>query len=170
MPLRLVVATIAIVSLLVACAARPPARTEVTTLPPFDTSLSRVFVSAGIFYNNAMKLCCVNQVGPVYFNGLKVGETAPNEHFVVDVMPATYEVSCEPFQPDKNFVEKRSMTFSAGQTTHVACDMAQTTSGALAAGFLGVIGTSLSTYVTKTYPEQRPLEIGSKLVGYSRVP
>lgn len=165
MPARHVAATIALVSLLAACAARPPARPEVATLPPLDASLSRIFVSAGM--SSGVKLWSVKQVGPVYFNGRQVGVTAKDEHFVVDVKPGTYEVSCQPLEPEKNFVEKRSMTFFAGQTTYLACDMAPQGAGAM----FGLIGALASQYLTKSYLEERKLEPkSSKLVGYARVP
>lgn len=116
---------------------------------------------------SGVKLWSVKQVGPVYFNGQQIGTTARDEHFVVDVKPGTYDVSCSPQEPEKNFVEKKSITFSAGETKHLVCDMATRGAGM----YFGLIGAMVSEYLTKTYLEERMIDTQtSKLVGYSKLP
>ena len=156
-------AIIAIAVLLSACASRPPARSELTQLPPLGATNSRIYISAGT--TSGVKLWSVKQVGPVYINGKPVGQTAKDEHFVVDLASGTYELSCEPLEPEKNLVEKRSMSFAPGETKYLACSMVPEGAG----GMFGLIGALVSTYLSKSFLEEHKLDAqSSKLVGYSR--
>jgi hypothetical protein len=149
---------------LAGCAARPTVREAYSgSLSPLQSGWSRVYVSAG--KSSGIKMWSVHQVGPVEFNGQLVGHTSKDEHFVLDVLPGTYEASCSPQEPDKNFTEKRQFTFAAGETKYLACDMAPKGAGM----YFGLIGALASTYLTKTYLTDAPLEVTSKLVGYTRL-
>ena len=157
------VALVSIVVLLTACASRPPARTEFSQLPQLDAANSRLYISAGTIIG--VRLWSVKQVGPVYINAKRVGQTAKDEHFVIDLAPGTYELSCEPLEPEKNLVEKRSMTFTAGQTKFLACSMASEGVG----GMFGLVGALASRYLTKSYLEEHKLDSrSSKLVAYAK--
>jgi hypothetical protein len=164
--LNYLIVAIALTSLTACLAARPPARVEISDLPALEDCWSRVFIDAGV--TNGVKLWSVHQVGPVYFNGEEVGTTARDEHFAVDVKPGDYEVSCQPHEPAKNFVEKRSVSLGARETKYFICNMA---SGSGIWAGLGLIGALAAEYHTKSYLEERPIETkNSKLVGYQRLP
>ena len=151
-------------ALLAGCAARPPERDAIASLPTLDSGLSRVYVTAGEA-PYGVRLWSVHQVGPVSFNGNQVGTTAKGEHFVVDLPPGEYEVACSPSEPEKNYTEKSQMTFTAGATHYLACDLTNKGAG----GYFGAIGALASEYVTKTFLVERPLYPDSKLVTYTKV-
>jgi hypothetical protein len=104
------------------CAASPVKRSEYESLPPLDSGWSRIYITAGTM--SGVKLWSVHQVGPVFFNDQDIGTTAKNEYLTVDLLPGTYDAYCTPEQPDKNFTEKRQLTFKAGETRYFVCDMA----------------------------------------------
>ncbi len=163
MNIRLTVTFAFLVILFTACASRPPARSELSQLPQLDAANSRLYISAGV--SSGVKLWSVKQVGPVYINGKRAGQTAKDEHFVVDVLAGSYELSCEPLEPEKNLVERRSMSFAAGQTSFLACTLASEGAG----GAFGLIGALVSTYLTKSFLEEHKLDTqSSKLVGYTK--
>jgi hypothetical protein len=145
------------------CATRPPTRAEYASLPPLDSGWSRVYLSAG--KESGIKVWSVHQVGPAYINGQLVGNLAKDEHLVVDVLPGHYEAYCSPEEPDKNFTDKRQFTFAAGETRHLACDMAPKGAGA----YFGLIGALASTYLTQTYLTDEPMEPNSRLVAYKKL-
>lgn len=156
-------AVIGLVVLLSACASRPPARSELTQLPALGATNSRIYISAGT--TSGVKLWSVAQVGPVSINGKPVGQTAKDEHFVVDLAAGTYELSCEPLEPEKNLAEKRSISFALGETKYLACSMAPHGVGSM----FGLIGALASTYLTKSFLEEHKFDVqSSKLVGYVR--
>lgn len=147
------------------CAARPEQRPLYKEgLPPLEEGWSRVYISAGSM--SGVKLWSVHQVGPVYINDQQVGSTAKNEHFVVDLMPGTYEAHCTPEEPYKNYVEKREFTFEAGEVRYLSCDQASKGVGMA----FGLIGALLSEYVTKSYlKEKDSIDSSSKLVSYRKL-
>jgi hypothetical protein len=158
-------ATALVPLLLVGCAARPPARAEYPgIIAPLQEGWGRVYVSAGKM-DGMTKLSSVYQVGPVYLNGQQVGSTAKGEHFIIDLLPGTYEASCSPEEPDKNFTEQRPFRLAAGQTKYLACEMVPKGPGM----YFGLVGALASTYLTKTYLTETPLEAGSRLVAYTRL-
>lgn len=162
--LKIVIVVTIIVQILTGCAARPAIRQEHVGLPPLESSWSRMYVSAG--FMNGIKLWSVHQVGPVFVNNELVGTTAEDEHLAIDLPPGTYEAYCTPEQPYKNFIEKRQVTFMAGETRHFACDMDSKGVGLA----FGLIGALASEYVTKTYLEERPMDNPkSKLVSYKKL-
>jgi hypothetical protein len=148
---------------LTACAAAPERRPDYASLPPLDSGLSRAYITAGTM--SGIKLWSVHQVGPVYINSQLVGNTAKNEYFAVDLLPGTYEASCSPEQPDKNFTEKLSLKFEAGQTRYLACDMAQKGAGM----YFGLIGALASTYLTETHLNDQPVDPKIRLVSYKKL-
>ncbi|WP_083868216.1 DUF2846 domain-containing protein [Dyella ginsengisoli] len=144
------------------CASQPPVRARISTLPPLDGGLSRVYVSAGVM--KGVKLRSVHQVGPVFIDGYDIGSTQKDEYFVVDLPPGNYEAYCQPEQPYKNFSEKRQISLTAGETLYLACDMM--TKGA---GWnFGVVGQLMSKYLTKSFLVDRPLDPNSRLVSFSK--
>ena len=152
---------ILIVLSMIGCADRLAQRAEYTGLPPLESGWSRMYVSAGRMAG--VKLWSVHQVGPVFIDDQEVGSTAKDEHFVVDVLPGTYEAYCTPEQPDKNLVEKRRFTFKDGETRYFSCNMYHYPEG------FGLSGYSTSAYITRTYLEERPMVANSKLVSYTRL-
>lgn len=145
------------------CATRPIPRPDYSGLPPLEDGWSRLYLSAGKM--SGIKLWSVHQVGPVYINDQLVGNNAKDEHFIVDVRPGTYEATCSPGDPDKNFVEKRQFTFKAGETRYLACDMAPKGAGM----YFGLIGALASEYLTKTYLSDEPIDSKSRLVEYKKL-
>jgi hypothetical protein len=143
------------------CASRPVTRAEYSGLPPLENGRSRLFFSAGKM--SGVKLWSVHQVGPIYINNQRVGSDAKDEHFVVDVLPGTYEAYCTPDEPEKNFAEKRQFTFGAGETHYLACDMEPKGAGM----YFGLLGALASDYMTKTYLHEKPMDANSKLVAYN---
>ena len=163
---RTLFSAVAIALVLSGCASRPAIRAEYVGLPPLESGWSRMYLSAGKFAGVIdVKLWSVHQVGPVFVNNQRVGNTAKDEHLVVDVLPETYEVYCTPEDPYKNFIEKRQFTFSAGETRYFACDMEQKGAGLN----FGLIGVLASEYLTKTYLQERPMDANSKLVSYEKL-
>lgn len=166
--MKLPILIVTICALATGCATRPPAKPEVTGTPTQDSSVARVYFSAGTF-NGPYRpnLWSVNQVGPVYVDDTVVGSPGEKEHIIVDLYPGSYVVKCTPHEPDKNFAEPVTITVSSGQTRYFACDQAPKGLGMA----FGLIGVLLSEHLTKTYPEERPLEAqSSKLVGYTKLP
>jgi Protein of unknown function (DUF2846) len=162
--MRVIVSVVVLSALVLSgCASRPVTRAEYSGLPPLESGWSRVYLSAGKM--SGIKLWSVHQVGPVYINNQQVGNTAKDEHSVVDVLPGTYETYCAPEQPDKNFAEKRQFTFGAGETHYLACDMEPKGAGM----YFGLIGALASDYLTKTFLNEKPLDANSKLVAYSKL-
>jgi len=153
--------TIALV--LSGCASRPAIRAEFVGLPSLESGWSRMYLSAGIM--SGVKLWSVHQVGPVFVNNQRVGTNAKDEHLVVDVLPGAYEVYCTPEEPEKNFIEKRQFTFSAGETRYFACNMEPKGAGM----YFGLIGVLASEHLTKTYFQERPIDTNSKLVSYKKL-
>ncbi len=145
------------------CAAKPPVRPDYAGLPQLDGGWSRVYLSAG--KQSGIKLWSVHQVGPAFINDQRVGTLAKDEHIVVDVKAGSYEASCTPEQPDKNFTEKRSFTFAAGETHFLACDMEPKGAGM----YFGLIGALASEYLTKTVLNERPMDPTSRLVEYFKL-
>ena len=160
---RLILAAMLIAVALSGCVTRPVARAEYSGVPPLESGWSRVYLSAGKM--NGIKLWSVEQVGPVYINGQLVGNSAKDEHLIVDVLPGTYEAYCSPEAPDKNFTEKRQFTFKAGETRYLACNMASKGAGM----YFGLIGALASTYLTKTYLSDEPMDSKSRLVAYKKL-
>jgi hypothetical protein len=161
---RRIHAVVALLALaLSGCAAAPVRRAPYSDLPALENGWSRLYISAGTSFG--VKLWSVHQVGPVYINNQRVGSTAKDEHFVVDVRPGTYEMSCTPEEPYKNFTEKRQLQFGAAETHYLVCDMEQKGAGM----YFGAVGVLASEYVTKTVLKESPLESGSKLVAYSKI-
>jgi uncharacterized protein DUF2846 len=145
------------------CASRPVTRAEYSGLPPLDTGWSRLYFSAGKM--SGVKLWSVHQVGPIYINNKRVGSDAKDEHFVVDVLPGTYEAYCTPEEPEKNFAEKQQFTFGAGETHYLVCDMEPKGAGM----YFGLIGALASEYTTKTYlHEKQQMDANSRLVAYNQ--
>jgi len=155
---------VVIALIMTGCASRPATRAEYVGLPPLANGWSRMYVSAGIM--SGVKLWSVHQVGPVFINNQHVGATAKDEHFAVDLLPGTYEAYCTPEQPYRNFIDKRQLTFKAGETRYFACDMAPKGVGM----YFGLIGALASEYLTNTYLEERPMDNpNSKLVSYKKL-
>lgn len=155
-------------ALLTGCATRPPQKPEISGTPTQDSNVARVYFSAGTF-NGPYRpnLWSVNQVGPVTVDNTVVGSPGEKEHVIVDLPPGSYVVKCTPHEPDKNFSEPVTINVSSGQTRYFACDQAPKGIGMA----FGLIGVLLSEHVTKTYPEERPLEAqSSKLVAYTKLP
>ncbi len=146
------------------CATRPAERTEYTKLQPLESGWSRIYVSAGRYAG--VKLWSVHQVGPVFVDDQHVGNTAKDEHFVVDLRLGSYEEYCEPEQPDRNRVEKRQFRFNAGETYYLSCEMSNKGVGI---GF-GMVGAIFSKYLTKSYLAEKTMsDPDSKLVAYKRL-
>ena len=145
------------------CAPQPAMRPQVSALTPLDSGLSRVYIRAGVM--RGVKLWSVHQVGPVFINGHDVGSTAKDEYFVVDLPPGTYETSCQPEQPYKNFSEKRQLSFVAGGTRYLACDMETKGAG----WHFGLVGELASKYLTRSFLADRQLDVNSTLVSYSKL-
>lgn len=114
---------------------------------------------------SGIKLWSVHQVGPVYINNQRVGSTAKDEHSIVDVLPGTHEAYCAPEEPEKNLAEKRQLTFGAGETHYLACDMEPKGAGM----YFGLIGALASDYLTKTVLNEKPLDANSRLVAYTKL-
>ena len=156
--LVLVVST---VSLLAACVAQPPARPAIAALPPLAPDASRVYIASGSDrgYLQTETMSTVRQVGPVYFDGKLVGSTGQNEYFVIDVKPGTHEVACSPLEPVRNFIEVRKVSFEAGETKQLVCDMTTPTA------------SQWETYRSRSYLEERLIDQAtSKNVGYTKRP
>lgn len=159
----ILVVSLASTLFLSACAARPERRADYTSLPPLESGWSRAYVTAGTM--SGIKLWSVGQVGPVFINGQEVGSTAKNEYLAVDILPGTYETSCLPAQPDKNFTDKRQITFTAGETHYFACDMEPKGAGM----YFGLIGALASQYLTQTHLDEKPADPLIRLVSYKRL-
>jgi len=130
-------------------------------VPPLESGWSRLKITSGKWV--LARLSAVGQVGPVFINDQQIWSSAKDEYIIVDLLPETYELSWTPGNPDKNFTEKRKVTFKAGEIRHFACDMAWRGAGA----YFGAIGIYASEYVTKTYLEERPMDNpNSTLVAY----
>lgn len=157
-----VVSVVSVVSFLAACAAQPPARPALKSVPPLDAGASRVVVGAGMLNRGdaqSATLTSVRQVGPVYVDGQYVGDVAQNEYFIVDVKPGTHSVSCSPLEPVRNFIEQRRVNFAPGKTKSLVCDMAT------ARGELG------DKYSSRTYLEERTINLQQgAVVGYTKAP
>lgn len=151
------------VSLLTSCAASPPIRNELATLPGLSKGWGRILVDAGKM--NGIKLWSVHQVGPVYLDGKNIGSTAKNEYIAVDVKPGTYEAYCTQDEPQKNYIKKSSITVTSGQTKSFACDMATYGAG----GSFGALGVLASKYLTQSFLIERNVGADSKLVSYKRL-
>lgn len=145
-------ALLAFAMALTGCVAQPTTRSEFMSVPLLDSDWTRVYVTAGTGSKSGIKLWSVHQVGPVYVGDQRLGDTAKNEYIVVDLIPGTYEMSCSPLEPEKNFVEKRNFVFNAGETHFLACDME--TSGGVA--FFGLAGVLAADYISKTYLAEKP--------------
>jgi hypothetical protein len=139
----------AILPLLNGCVSSPTPRNELVNLPQLDALMSRVYVTAGTG-TAGIKLWSIHQVGPVFFNDLHIGDTAKNEYIVVDLQPGTYETSCAPSDPEKNFPEKRNFIFLSGHTYYLACDMENNAGMAF-----GLAGYLVSNYVSKTFLDEK---------------
>jgi len=140
-----------------------------SNVPPLESGLSRLKITSGKI--SWARLWAVGQVGPVFINDQQIWSTAKDEYIIVDLLPGIYELSWTPGSPDKNFTEKRKVTFQAGETRHFACDMAQ--KGAGVGMYFGLIGalveSQLSEYLTKSYLEERPMDNpDSTLVAYKK--
>lgn len=147
------------------CASAPNPRPELDGLVELDKGMSRIYISAGELGGN--KLWSVNQVGPVYLNNKKLGSTAKDEHFVVDINPGTYEFYCSQEIPDeKLYKEKRNFEFVAGETRYFACDIKlEKNIGTM----FGLAGALASKYLGRSYLEEKEtLDSSSKLVAYSK--
>lgn len=160
---RPIVALTVVTFLASGCASSPPVRTESVSLPPLENGWSRIYMSAGKM--SGIKLWSVHQVGPIYINDELVGNSAKNEHIVVDLWPGEYKASCAPEAPDKNYTDKRSFTFRAGETRYVACNMEPKGAGM----YFGLIGALASTNLTHTYLADEPLDPESRLVAYKKL-
>jgi hypothetical protein len=151
---------VSVLSILAACAAQPPARTALKTVPPLDPGASRVVIGAGVLNRGeaqAAALSSVRQVGPVYVDGRYAGDVAQNEYFVIDVKPGTHSVSCSPLEPVRNLPEQKRVDFEPGETKTLVCDMA-TARGELA-----------DKYSSRTYVEERTIDLQQgAVVGYTR--
>ena len=157
--------------LLASCASKPIPRAEYTGLPQQEQGWSRVYFSAGVASylgkGGFVNLWSVHQVGPVFINGQEVGSTAEDEHFVVDLLPGTYELNCAPSEPEKNYSEKTTFVFSAGETRYLACD--QITGAWASKGVSGYVGVMVSDdYLSKNAFVERSLDESSKLVSYRK--
>ena len=151
-----------VISTLAACAnaPQPPARQAVTT-PPLDPKVSRVLITAGMRDRGnaqSVTLTSVRQVGPVYFDGKWVGDIAQNEYIVVDVEPGTHDVACSPMEPMRNYAEPRKVSFEAGETKSLVCEMATASSD---------VGEN---YKSKTYLEPREINSAAAPVAYKKIP
>ena len=161
--------------LITGCVSAPPERAEYAGLSQRESGWSRIYVSAGKMEGVGAELRSVQQVGPVFIDNRRVGSTAKGEHFIVDLMPGTYEVYCMPEQPEKNFVEKSQFTFKAGEIRYFACDMksmnvTSSTVGSMFGALGAAIAYSASEYVSKTYLAERPMDDPkSKLVSYKKL-
>lgn len=155
-------------ALVTGCATRPPPKPEISGIPTQESGVARVYVSAGTFNGSYRpNLYAVNQVGPVTVDNTFVGAPGEKEHIIVDLYPGSYVFKCTPHEPDKNFSEPVTITVTAGQTRYFACDQSPKGLGMA----FGLIGVLLSEHLTKTYPEERPLEAqSSKLVSYTKLP
>lgn len=151
------------ISLLTSCAASPPVRNELTTLPSLSKGSGRILIDAGKM--NGIKLWSVHQVGPVFLNEKDIGSTAKNEYIAVDVNPGTYEAHCTQAEPVKNFIKKTNITIKAGQTKSFACDMSTYGSG----GAFGILGALASDYLTQSFLIEREISEDSKLVSHKRL-
>lgn len=161
---RILLTAVALSSLILSsCATRPVTRSVYSGLPPLENGWTRVYLSAGKM--SGIKLWSVHQVGPVYINNQRVGSTAKDEHSIVDVLPGTYEAYCAPEEPDKNWAEKRQLTFGAGETHYLACDMEPKGAGM----YFGLIGALASDYLTKTVLNEKPMDPTSRLVAYTKL-
>ena len=160
--LRALLTAAALSFILIGCASRPAPRETFSALPPLEQGWARLYVSAGL--QNGVRLWSVHQVGPVYINNQRVGSTAKDEHFVLDLSPGSYEAYCTPQDPVKNFAEKRQFTFKAGETRYLACDMEPGTGASF-----GLVGAIAADYLTTSHLVDRPLEATSKLVGYKKL-
>lgn len=161
---RTLLAVAASALMMTGCATIPATRPEYVGLKPLESGWSRIYVSAGSM--SGIRLRSIEQVGPVFINNKRVGSTAKDEHFIVDLLPGTYEAYCTPEQPYKTFIEKHQFTFNAGETRYFSCDMASKGSGMS----FGLIGVLASEYLYKSYLEERPLDNpNSKLVSYEKL-
>ena len=161
---RVLFTVVALVLLAVGCAPRPAMRSEYTDLPQLEDGWSRIHVTAGKM--SFARLWSTGQVGPFFINDQQVGSTAKDEHFIVDLLPGTYEVHCTTQEPQKKLhMEKREITFRAGEKRYFACDMATT-----AGGNFGLIGALASKYTARIYLDERPFDNpNSKLVSYKKL-
>ncbi|MBC8473148.1 MAG: hypothetical protein H8D56_27125 [Planctomycetes bacterium] len=139
--------------LLTGCASRPVPRPMYTNdVPPLENGWSRLKITSGKM--SWARLWAVGQVGPVFVNDQQVWSSAKDEYIIIDLLPGTYELSWTPGNPDKNYTEKRAVTFKAGEVRHFACDKSQKGPGMN----FGLIGALASEYLTKTYLEERPMD------------
>jgi hypothetical protein len=156
-----VVLVVSAVSLLAACAGTaPPAHKPVASVPPLDPKVSRVLVGAGMLNRGDAQgapLMSVRQVGPVYVDGRWVGDLAEDAYIVVDLKPGAHEVGCSPLEPVRNYIEPRKVSFEAGETKSLVCDM--TTRVGLA-----------QKYSSKTYVEPRAISPAAAVVDYKKLP
>lgn len=168
------------ISLIVGCASKPPVRPSYTeAVPTLEKGWVRLNFFAGNYVEDGQRLfplSKVHHVGPVYINNEEVGRIAENEYVMVDLKPGTYEMSCSPQEPDKNFAVKTQVTVSQGTQRAYACDMS-TFSASQAAklnkaagfGLIGMIAYNITTdYSFKTYLVESPLPTSSRLVSYHK--
>jgi Protein of unknown function (DUF2846) len=168
-----------VVFILVGCAAKPPARSTYSEgTPTLEKGWSRLYFFSGNHVGVGSKpaLSTVNQVGPIYINNEQVGLVAENEYVIVDIRPGTYEISCSPQEPDKNFVVKTSISINQGIQRAYACDMDNFSEGqaakqsvAMAFGLIGALVYEASIdYRSKTYLVESALPNNSRLVSYHK--
>ncbi len=174
-----VVSTALLVSILVGCASKPPARASYAeVIPALEKGWSRIYFFSGSHVGVGSKpaLTTVNQVGPVFINNEQVGLVAENEYVMVDLNPGSYEISCSPQEPDKNFIVKTPITISQGVQRAYACDMDNFSEGqaakqsvAMAFGLIGALIYEASIdYRSKTYLVESALPSTSRLVSYHK--
>lgn len=156
----LLVGTVA--AILAACAAQPPARPAISTVPPLEQGVGRVIIGTGMQNRGDMQqlaLSSVRQVGPVYLNGKYVGNTGQNEYFVIDVAPGEYEASCSPQEPVRNIIEKMSFKVVSGETKHLVCEMGRPKMD------------EAEKYQSRTYLEERGIDLSTeRAVVYTKLP
>ena len=167
---RLILAAVLVPFFILGCAGTPAPRPALEGgITPLKEGYSRLVVTAGELKGN--KLRTLLHVGPVIINGQSVGTTAKDEHFIVDVIPGSYEIQCTTVEIDKKVdLEKVKMDFNANEIRYFACDMARVGSGPKI-GLIGALASALaSDYLYKIYfSEQDSIDSKNKLVSYLKL-
>lgn len=156
--LKKIITISAIALLATGCASKPEPRSAYQSLPELEEGFSRVLITAGD--QNGTNLWSVHQVGPVFIDGKRVGQTADNETIVVDIRPGTYKAYCEPQDNYETLIEKTSFSFKANKTHQLYCDMDNHGSG---------LGMLVSSHLTKMFLKERSDSSNSTIVSYKKI-
>lgn len=135
------------------CATITAPSPELATLPKLDKGWARVFIADGQFVGPVFNvdLKDQNNTGPVYIDNEKVGSTAQNEYFAVDLLPGSYDIHWLPFHRKQFYSKRKVIVVSAGEIRYFSCDMKTYGIGSA----FGLIGGLLSKYTTEGLIDER---------------